>query len=300
MKKLVFHVGAHRTATTFLQRTLKRNSTALTEQGISYVPMNPDVAKAIDPHNAGAADTADVARRMAALWPDDASTVLMSWEAMIGLPYQGGSLYGERRRFLSILAQAAAISGRELSTVLTFRRQDDFLNSYYGLMIKAGYVITPDEFKARFDIAHLSWGDIFADLQEIGNASAVPFEICRTSTEQYIGHVVAPTGITPTALRLTEPPANEGFGKVALALTAYLNEHAQMDAAARAGFRKLATRLTGGDEKADIFSQSERDLIVSQCVRGNEDILSTSEAPHAVRPYYQPSFSPPTNRELCK
>lgn len=286
MKQLVFHVGAHRTATTFLQRTFKRNATALAEQGVTYVPMDPDVAKAIDPHKPGAADTADVARWLAALWSEDAPTVLMSWEAMIGLPYQGAGLYGGRRHFLAILAKAAVVAGRELSTVLTFRRQDDFLNSYYGLMIKAGYDVTPDEFKDKFDWAALGWRPVYSSLAEIGSCTAVPFELCRVSTKDYVKELLAPTGIDGSNLAIDETPINEGIGKVTLTLMAYLNKHANMDSSARAGFRKLATTLLSDDGKLDIFGPTDRATIVERCAESNRYILDAFNAPRAIRDYY--------------
>ena len=143
VKKIIFHVGAPKTGSTYLQKRLKANADILLENSLCY-PIKPGFEKlaanaklvtlGIDnslargfarnfpDFDVAKLDPQDELERLIALCPDNVETVILSSEKM-------------RPRHAKPLSRLIK-NGMACQIVLFVRRQDDWMDSYINQLIK--------------------------------------------------------------------------------------------------------------------------------------------------------------------
>lgn len=168
--RLLLHIGAHKTATTLLQRNLRANRRKLADQFI-YLAYGRDIGKSVWMryllnHRFSTEEALiDFSAFVLKAEESQATTILISFEDFLGLTNldQLGGLYSKARprlkRFKGLVD--TYIEGHNdlvLKPLIVLRRQDSFVESCYVQEVQRGRLIGSfDEFIQSIDLQNLSW-----------------------------------------------------------------------------------------------------------------------------------------------
>ncbi|SFS22125.1 hypothetical protein [Yoonia litorea] len=179
---IAFHVGAHKTATTHLQKTIKRAIAPLADDGVRfYGPENFRMPGRTIPALFGFQsgkgpqttdrDPRDQLTRLA----KGASRLVLSEENFIG-PLNSAKGLGLRKRYKAAgtrLSQLAAATGHEIEVFLAIRRPTGFLNSAYCQMLLAGDVRPLGVYLRRNPLSGVDWVDLVDRIRQAPGVGAV-------------------------------------------------------------------------------------------------------------------------------
>lgn len=159
--QVILHIGTHKTGTSALQECLRRNERLLAREGIYYARMAPNkncnglariVAKSRDPKV-----KAFVSRHIDKAMALGAHTLVMSAESFYAMAMFFHKFNGRHDGYWNSESESIAFlhrtfpQGIAVKPVVFFRRQDRFLESIYGEVVKSRGVDTPiDEFVTFF------------------------------------------------------------------------------------------------------------------------------------------------------
>ena len=163
---VAFHIGAHKTATSHLQRSLREASDALADAGVQvYGP--PDfrlpgrsIARLFGLHDAPQRTARRSPRDQLALLAKGAPRLVLSEENYIGpLNSPDGRpirlRYPEAARRVAALSAAMDVGGIDI--LLGIRNPAHFLNSGYCQQLLGGQLIDMNRYKAQNDLTRLNW-----------------------------------------------------------------------------------------------------------------------------------------------
>lgn len=186
-KTVAFHVGAHKTATSLLQKYMRDNRELLRKHGIYYVSrsaMNRYVGWG-DKLVADPEAVADVVRQPLRLpW---FRLVVVSHENTLGRPFaEGGAhLYPRAPELIDALARALPLHRTKI--VLSVRPQDELLESYYLQSVHEGGHLRFDAWLDRLDLDALSWTPLVDKLYEaFDRVEVLDFRRIAGGQEAYI------------------------------------------------------------------------------------------------------------------
>jgi hypothetical protein len=272
------------------------NAERLAASGISYRPISPETASVLARLRSSAGDESIRAAAAAFVerFQTDLPTALVSWEGLLGMPFVDGSLYGGREPFFQMLAMASQMSGAKVETILTIRRQDDFINSWYAQLIKAGEVLSAKDYLRMINLRNLDWDQVVNDLMRYFQSTRiVPYELCRVEGEHsYLRAILAGTGIEVDGLKIEAGPVNVSYNAAALAITIFANRHAKFEKKERSAFRRLLIEHLNGGEPATVLTPEARKKIVDQYRDSNSERLKEAVAPSDVHRYYGVEVEP--------
>jgi hypothetical protein len=176
-KKIIIHLGLHKTATTSLQEFLQGNAGKLLRRGVRYIPlqrMRTDVTPLF-----WSVDKSRRAKLTELLDAIDQETVLLSDENLIGTPGEltQGGLYtyaGNRVRTF-----CEDMKDSRITLFLTLREPHLFLTSMYSEYLRHNDFVSFEQFLTGFDIPGFSYAKAFAWLRKLPSntrARVIPFE----------------------------------------------------------------------------------------------------------------------------
>ena len=170
--RIVLHLGAHKTASTHLQRSLERHEGALARQGVLY--MGPRhlrraglrLRQVIEGGEPPITWRRRIGRDVVALFAD-AETILVSDENILGSAHdprvvREGVLYPDAAGRLDQLLRSFRARGVDL--FLAVRDPAGFVVSAYGQFLLAGGRADFGAFLDGADITRLAWADLVARL----------------------------------------------------------------------------------------------------------------------------------------
>ncbi len=185
------HVGAHKTATTYIQTELGRNARILASDGIAYIPMRTFRSWRRSLSRFGARvlgpPGARFDRRLRKWNPERSQTCIISDENMIGTCgdiVSAGKLYPNLRSKLG--AVAAMLEGHEVRLFISVRCYASFYAAAYSEALRYGEGSSAEVFRRRLDPAARRWPDVLADIADLFPSSPIvvwPYETfaqCRT------------------------------------------------------------------------------------------------------------------------
>ncbi|MEJ8561634.1 hypothetical protein QTO30_10670 [Yoonia sp. GPGPB17] len=171
---VAMHIGAHKTATSHLQRSLKRASDALAEQGVRYY--GPEYFR-LPGHSlqalfgfrpgikaGGAMRPADA---QLALLRQNGHRLVLSEENFIG-PLNQPHGRGMKHRYKSAddrLTKLSKAIGQPVDVFLAIRRPTAFINSAYCQMLLGGRVQPVAMFQRRNPLSSVDWSELIARLR---------------------------------------------------------------------------------------------------------------------------------------
>lgn len=253
-KEVCIHIGAHKSASTVLQRTMRSNHdlieehfdlTERTRVDFSKTPFYLTLYKAFRRTERTLADLTPNARLAfnEIVETCGKANLFISTESFLGhcnLAEYGG-IYPHSGRMLK--AMRAITSDHKTKIILVVRRQADFIESCYMQQIKEGRFMSFDEFINDIDFDQLSWCRIADDIAEhFGRESTYvfPFELIKHGTENFLNRIFSvSSGFRPGVADLKfEKKANPSMANVgvdvARAVYPILQEHEVDDATYRA------------------------------------------------------------------
>ena len=165
IKRINLHLGAHKTATTYIQKVLRVNKDRLLSHGIKYIPMQNvrrNITKAIRVYrNRGVGRTktvTDIRDFINERFPEDCHTLVLSEENLVGNCreiYFKADLYPDAEERLRLLAEA--LPACEINVFFSVRQYVDFLPSAYCEFLRHNDFITFEEFIGRLDLDGEFW-----------------------------------------------------------------------------------------------------------------------------------------------
>jgi hypothetical protein len=180
--QIALHVGAHKTATTHLQRSLLDHRPALAQQGVQvYGPpqlrsgtttlVSRFGLQARGTPKAVAADPAVVLAQLA----QGADRLVVSEENFIGtLQNRWGNvltpLYAKAGARIAAIATAAS---PPLDVFLAIRNPASFLSSAYGQVLFGGAVVSAARFRSKNALDEIDWPDLVARIASLPGVGRV-------------------------------------------------------------------------------------------------------------------------------
>lgn len=304
--KIFLHFGAHKSASTTIQRNLRQNKNVLREEYGIYFFEYPDIARGnfykyfnsrvyLEEGKAAVGDTLEALRRSFATvmrrCPDDA-TVVISAEGFLshsGLHKYGG-IYPHAPRMLEALA--AATAPYDVRVILVTRRQDTFIESCYLQQVKEGRYPTFEEFYGEIDRDRLAWLPIAeAAERHFGRDKMLvtPFEEIIQGTEPFLRSIlgfITNQEITGLKIRKIANPSISQLG-VDLALATFPLLDGKIPPSAYREHRLYLFRQFSSTKypKAVFLERDERNAILAHCREANETMFR-DYIPHLSPDYY--------------
>ena len=184
------HLGAHKTATTYIQAAFSRNARSLAANGIAYIPMREFRSwrrSLLRFHARLTAGPSSVKfdRRLRKWNPERFQTCIISDENMIGTcggMVGAGKLYPQLRTKLGTVA--GMVSEHELRLFISIRCYASFYAAAYCEALRYGNGCSAEVFKRRLEPASRRWRDVLAEIADLFPASPIvvwPYETFRQS-----------------------------------------------------------------------------------------------------------------------
>jgi len=206
-KRVFLHIGAHKTATTTIQRNIKKNRDVLALKYDIYVfddgeIYNSDLGAHFKKISQGklSDDKFDASIVKARCYLESRldeinnDKILISWEGFLGHSsldhYEGIYTHID-----SVTESIRRIFGNHTLRILTvIRRQDDFIESCYLQQIKEGRSLSFSEFFEKIDISKLSWLELMDSLNKVfpNRLAVCTFERIKTDgTEVFLEYCLS-------------------------------------------------------------------------------------------------------------
>lgn len=287
--EIVLHLGAHKTASTYIQRRLVRSRGRLSEQGIElHTPrtLRDAIIAARErrfplmPRLEARARREVIGQIVDTAASRGTKRLILSEEQFIGSLrqlVQRHTFYGDVIQQLAPVL--AAIEMRPVTVLLAVRNQADFLVSAYGQLLRGWkYLPFDEDLKAAFLGMHISWADLVDDVAALlpaGSRVRVwQFEqfgqIEKHVVEQFVGTDAAP-GIKPLDVRPLQGPTVESI--------AVLREMARRETLDSIAIRDVLD-IAGKDKGFKPFDPWTRDERLLLTSRYRSDLYRLSQMEH--------------------
>lgn len=244
---IAFHVGVHKTATSHLQRCLKKAAAALAADGVQYhgpesfrsdtgtIPARFGFRKG-QPANA----VPDPQAALEAL-SQGADRLVLSEENFIGVLNSPRGRAVRRRYKVAgerLTAFATAIS-RDVDVFIAIRRPTGFINSAYGQMLMSGQILPLNVFLRRNPPGSVDWVDVVGRIRAargVGRVTVWRYEDYAVLFPQIVAGLVGAD--KAHHVQMVERSINPGLSAAAVAEVLHRSVHGDID---RIGF--LARKL---------------------------------------------------------
>jgi len=200
-RRVVFHVGAHKTGTTMVQQCLRTHARVLyRDHRVRYVP-RPDLVPMFGWGERLVADPTAFRGLLADFRADRRARVLLaSYDNLCGHPFLTGrpGLYPDAPAHLEALH--AELAGLDPTILLSVRPQHELIESYYLQHVNVGGSTPFGEWLRRIDLDALSWLPLVSALRSTFGPDAVrliDFRRLRLGAEEFVRHVLDEAGIAP-------------------------------------------------------------------------------------------------------
>jgi len=213
--EIALHIGAHKTATTHLQRSLVATQIA----GVTCIgprclrgrgeSLPERFGFPLDPNKGGAAPRSP-ADELAAM-AQGARRLVISEENFAGKLHFGSGrlprpIYPSARQRLDAFSQALQGTGAQLSLFLAVRDPVDYLTSVYGQILQSGQLFQPADFVRKNPVTCVDWAEYVWRLLAVAGVGRVfvwRFEdysaLFSKITQSLVGEVVPPVQDRPQA-----------------------------------------------------------------------------------------------------
>ena len=284
--KLYLHLGAHKTGTTVLQKTLRFNKPLMRRNGVFYTHTLPKdrFTKETRYHvaiqrllRARARDDSVVAT-FETYWSmvreaaerAECSTILTSREGYLGFPlarYPNRSsrinrLYATAELPLELIADTSGVD--EIVPILYIRDQASWLESVYRETVVQGSTMSIDTLLQQTDLPGLSWVPLIERIERLfGTVIVRPYELPRVGVTAHNEHFIS---LVNPALagkldipKLNPKETNRSLSEAGVALARRINGELQGDK------RETIVRMVQEEMPSDQFPKG--DLLPAKAAR---------------------------------
>jgi hypothetical protein len=215
MPRIVLHVGAHKTATTYMQKKLAINRDLLASHGIHYDPLEvlrERFTPALNDISNARHDYLDDLR--ARIGRQD---VVISEENIIGMPgdlIRKGAYYADAHERLRTLAKLVSVDRPEIFIAL--RDYSGFCVSMYSEYLRHREFMTFADYFAQYKRSRFTWMKVIDDIvRAMPNARLVAWDFGRFRQSE--GRIFSRMlGIDAAGLAAPEGPVRESFSEKAI------------------------------------------------------------------------------------
>ena len=170
---VTLHIGAHKTASTHLQKLFLAHSDALLSRGCAY--FGPEMLRKRRVKNTEGT-TVNRLRRSLDAARTAGQSVLLSDENILGRPRppfiaDGGRLYPQAAPRVAAFVSGLGLT--EVTLALSLRDPLAFLISAHGHQAMAGHPVSFDDFANGIDPLALRWSEVIARLLEYAGAARI-------------------------------------------------------------------------------------------------------------------------------
>jgi len=227
---IALHIGAHKTATTHLQRSLSKSADQLHEAGVRYYgpPLFRMPGRSIPALFGLKGDRPDQATRRTPadqleLMRKNAGRLVFSEENYIGVlnsprRFPVTMRYPDAGSRVTALANAL---GRKIDVLIGIRRPTGFLNSAYGQMLLGGRVMPIADYKRINPIESVDWVDLLGRLRAaegVGRLTVWRHEDYAAVFPQISASLVGAENahlVRPFERRIHEGPSTDAVNEIA-------------------------------------------------------------------------------------
>lgn len=292
MKDIYIHFGAHKSASTTIQRTLRKSEDYLRERGFKYLESSTIHSKPLGLHFRSLAktDSLNVCQYQQSL--DDAKNyvnelmssvdeekVIISYEGFCGGSAldQYGGIYRHQERIAESVREI--FSDYRPKIVFIIRRQDEFLESCYLQQIKEGRILDFSSFKNSINVEGLQWNPMLDNFSQIykDDFSVIPFELLKLhgDTRFFLGvffRALHIEGIELERLNVVEK-ANQSISKYAIEL--HKEVVSKVSDKYKSTLRSIFAQEFPSEKygKAKFFDGFDRSMILSALRERNTEIF---------------------------
>lgn len=243
-KDVVYHLGAHKTASSLLQKFMRDNRDALRRHRIHYVnrsEMNDHVGWGKRLLTQPERLERRVAEALANPWY---RTLVISHENTLGPPFKDGAahLYPRGPELAEQLAHV--LRHWRSRVVLYIRPQDEFVESYYLQRIHQGATLSFAEWLEQIDVDAISWRPLVDALVEhFGreHVEVVDFGTIRHGQSEFVADFLRRVGAGSRIDPTYRPVRNPSISAKGLGIALAANRHLRRDRERKA-MRKFLQR----------------------------------------------------------
>lgn len=272
MRRLFFHMGAHKTATTLVQIRLRERRVALEHAGICFVEPRRILGSAVEEYVSGRGQ--DIRKAIADFddmvhQPTGCRRAIAVFEDILGkidlvTPYSAAS---ERiGRLMAVLAGSAG--SWKLEPMFVVRRYDSFWLSSYRHNVKNGQIAEFDRALSSLEKFELDWRRVIGSIEAaVGHEIPVRRyeDLAELAEGEVVGAVLRAAGIlAPAALK---PPLGRQIVRLLL------------------GVGDIAQRAISGHPNVSL---SDRGLILAEAIR---PLVTQEEWRRLFRPLLAKNFN---------
>ncbi|MBW5798986.1 hypothetical protein [Halomonas elongata] len=283
-QKLYLHIGAHKTASSFIQTLLRENDQALLRHGLKVVPrprlMKSDFYKELSSVNRRKreGDVEKARKEIYTLLPVKKGRDCLFTSEDLFSSLRVSDFYQNIKESLRFLK--SLLDDQELHVILYIRRQADYVESKYTQFIHIGRSVSFDEFLEGNIPRHLSWEAVANDIAEVvgeSNVHVKPYEsIKKRGGEGFFKEFLELVGINEyTGIKFspsveTGKGANRSYSAVAMEIAKKVNPILTEED--QKVFRSFLQEnfSTATHKRAEFFSEKEKKEIFdyySECNR---------------------------------
>ena len=274
-KRIIVHVGIHKTGTLSVQKTLRENAKLLRLQGVyaDWFECRRLAKKLRYNSPLVPADLAEERARLQRLIVSNPEpNIILSKEAFFGDPmltYRNGSVVASDLK--------AILDPWPVTIVVCIRRQDTFVESLYGQYIKGGGGSMFPEFCNSIGYKDFHWAHLISCFDSIfgrENTHVRLFDDLPRKTDELVNYMFEGT-IPPTKVRaLRKKPENLGYSSRAMEIARFANH--LLERKERKMLRRFVEKSfpkTQG-ESLDLFGSSERRALLRHYEPTNEQLFA--------------------------
>lgn len=201
MNELILHLGAHKTATTFLQKQLEMNSRNFPED-IHYLPLKETREYLTIPIRRNENISEIRTNLYKIIGKDKLSTLIVSDENLLGSAWKlkKGNLFQEIEE---ILLRVTEIFDTEIKIVFSIRNYSDFITSLYCEYLRHNTICPIDVFLKKFDIEKSNWVNLYKQIISVfGDKNIFLYDFDSFNDEEFL-QLVCPDRFNPQLFQLS-------------------------------------------------------------------------------------------------
>lgn len=275
-RQVVYHLGAHKTGSSLLQKFMRDRAEALRQHRMYYVnrsEMNDYVGWGKKLLNRPTLLEHRLADAFADPWY---RTVITSHENTLGPPFKPGAAHLYPRG-PELVEQLARVLGWWPSRVILYvRPQDEFVESYYLQRVHQGHRQTFAEWLEEIDLDALSWrpvADALVDHFGSAHVDIVDFGLIRNGQDAFVAdffrRIDPDNQIDPSYAPVRNASISDKGLKIALAA----NKHLRNDWERKALRKFLQKHFSNqGYPRPVLFTEEEKQRLRAKYAREYEDL----------------------------
>lgn len=287
-RSLTLHIGAHKTASSLLQTTLRRDGKILRERGLTRVHRQAILKS--DFHNSiremiQHGDRPDNLERdresFQSLLDGKSDNVLMTTEDFFET-FNRPRFYQHVRESLQYVCDI--VGDNDIKVILYIRNQADYIESMFMQHVHLGHDRRLEDFIAKYLGFDLSWKRVLDDISSVvgrANVVAVPYEsIKRVGATTFYQTFLSQLGISEISDLEIAPEesgtrsANRSYSQDAFEIASVINP--LLDKDGRNTLRKFLQQKysTATHPRAVLISDNQRNEIRDRLRKDNENLFS--------------------------